>query len=102
MIGNNISDHREQQVVQYAKAQCARVLVVGNVACEESENVVKVAPFISELSEFPAVLASMVVLHLFACALSRLSFKDPDAPHDVDLKHVIELLYTGPVAGWQV
>ena len=44
----------------------------------------------------------MVVLHLFACALSRLSFKDPDAPHDVDLKHVIELLYTGPVAGWQV
>lgn len=102
VIGNNISDHREQQVVEYAKAQCARVLVVGNVACEETENVVRVAPFISELSPFPAVLASMVVLHLFACALSRLSFKDPDAPHDVDLKHVIELLYTGPVAGWQV
>ena len=78
------------------------MLVVGNVACEETENVVRVAPFLSELSPFPAVLASMVVLHLFACALSRLSFKDPDAPHDVDLKHVIELLYTGPVAGWQV
>ena len=102
VIGNNLSDHREQQVVEYAKAQCARVLVVGDVACEETENVVKVAPFISELSEYAAVLASMVVLHLFACELSRLSFKDPDAPHDVDLKHVIDLLYTGPVAGWQV
>lgn len=102
VIGNNISDHREQQVVDYARAQCARVLVVGNIACQESENVVHVAPFLDQLSPFASVLGSMVVLHLFACALSRLSFKDPDAPHDVDLKHVIELLYTGPVAGWQV
>lgn len=102
VIGNNLSDHREKQVVEYAKAQCARVLVIGDVDCEEGENVVKTAACVSELSEFPAVLASMVVTHLFACELSRRSFKDPDAPHDVDLKHVIDLLYTGPVAGWQV
>ncbi len=102
VIGNNISDHREQQVVEYAHNQCARVLVIGDVACEECETVVHVAPFIGELGECSAVLPSMVVLHLFACELSRLSFKDPDAPHDVDLKHVIDLLYTGPVAGWQV
>lgn len=102
VIGNNISDHREQQVVEYAKKQCARVFVVGNVACEETENVVCVAPYLAQLSEYSAVLGSMVALHLFACELSRLSFKDPDAPHDVDLKHVIDLLYTGPVAGWQV
>ena len=102
VIGSNLSDHRERQVVEYAHAQCARVLVVGNVACEECETVVHVAPFLSELSPCTAVLGSMVVLHLFACELSRRSFKDPDAPHDVDLKHVIDLLYTGPVAGWQV
>ena len=102
VIGNNISDHRERQVVEYAHNQCARILVVGDVDCEECETIVHVAPFIKELGECSAVLASMVVLHLFACELSRLSFKDPDAPHDVDLKHVIDLLYTGPVAGWQV
>ncbi|MEG0834750.1 MAG: SIS domain-containing protein [Christensenellaceae bacterium] len=102
VIGNNITDHREKQVVEYAKAQCARVLVIGNVDCKESENVLRIAPFLSELSAYAAVLASMVVTHLFASELSRLSFKDPDAPHDVDLKNVIELLYTGPVAGWQV
>ncbi len=102
VIGNNISDHRERQVIEYAHNQCARVLVIGDVACEECETVVHVAPFIDELGECSAVLASMVVLHMFACELSRLSFKDPDAPHDVDLKHVIDLLYTGPVAGWQV
>jgi len=44
----------------------------------------------------------MVVVQLFACELSRLSYKDPDAPHDVNLKKVIDLLYTGPVAGWNV
>ena len=88
--------------MEYAKAQCARVLVIGNVACEETENVIKAGSSITQLSEFPAVLASMVVTHLFACELSRRSFKDPDAPHDVDLRHVIDLLYTGPVAGWQV
>lgn len=102
VIGNSLSDHREIQVVEYAKAQCARVLVIGNVACEETENVIKAGNSITQLSEFPAVLASMVVTHLFACELSRRSFKDPDAPHDVDLRHVIDLLYTGPVAGWQV
>ena len=53
VIGNNISDHREQQVVAYAHAQCAHVLVVGNVACEECETVVRVAPFIAELGECP-------------------------------------------------
>lgn len=102
VIGNNISEHRERQVIEYAKTQCARIFVIGNVKCEETENILHIAPFISELNEYTAVLASMVVLHLFACELSRISFKDPDAPHDVDLKHVIELLYTGPVAGWQV
>ena len=38
----------------------------------------------------------------FCLRLSRLSYKDPDAPHDVNLKKVIDLLYTGPVAGWNV
>ncbi|NLL91505.1 MAG: SIS domain-containing protein [Ruminococcaceae bacterium] len=102
VIGSNLTDHREAQAVEYAEQQCARVLVVGNVQCEEKENTVKVAPFISELSPFAAVLASMVVLHLFACELARLSNTDPDVPRHVNLKHVIGLLYTGPVAGWQV
>lgn len=102
VIGNSISDHREKQVVEYAQAQCARVLVVGNIECKENENTIKVAPYISELSEYAEVLASMVAVHLFACELSHLSFQDPDVPHHVDLKHVIEQLYTGPVAGWQV
>ncbi len=102
VMGNNISNHRENQVVEYANDQCARVLVIGDVESPKSDNIVKVAPFIKELSPYAAVIANMVVCHLFACELSRLSFKDPDKPHDVDLKKVIDLLYTGPVAGWQV
>lgn len=101
IIGNNIINHREIQVAEYAKAQCARVLVVGDVPCgQSSENCICVAPYLKELSEWGNSICSMVVLQLFACELSRLSFKDPDAPHDVNLKKVIDLLYTGPVAGW--
>ena len=101
VIGNNLDDHREKQVAEYATEQYARVFVVGAVGCEETPNILKVAPFIGELNECSCVIASMVVLHLFAAELSRLSFKDPDNPHDVDLKKSIERLYTGPVAGWQ-
>lgn len=102
IIGNNISNHRETQVAEYAADQCARVLAVGDVPCIPSQNCVCVAPFLKELSEWGSSLCAMVVLQLFACELSRLSFKDPDAPHDVNLKKVIDLLYTGPVAGWNV
>lgn len=102
IIGNNLSNHREIQVAEYAADQCARVLAVGDVSCEPSENCVCVAPYLKELSEWGSSLCAMVVLQLFACELSRLSFKDPDAPHDVNLKKVIDLLYTGPVAGWNV
>lgn len=103
IIGNNKSSHREIQVAEYANNQCARVFIVGDVPCElESENCVCVAPYLKELSEWGNSICSMVVLQIFACELSRLSFKDPDAPHDVDLKKVIELLYTGPVAGWGI
>lgn len=102
VVGNNINDHREIQVTQYAVDQHARVLVIGNVNCIEHPNVLKVAPFLGELSEYSAVIGAMVVSHLFAAELSRTSYCDPDAPHHVDLKHVINLLYTGPVAGWQV
>lgn len=102
VIGNNISNHRENQVVEYARNQCARVLVVGDVLVEnQSENIVQIADFVKSLSPWGSTLASMVVLHLFACELSRKANNDPDAPHEVDLKHVIDLLYTGPVAGWQ-
>ncbi|MEH7248101.1 SIS domain-containing protein [Neobacillus niacini] len=103
VIGNNISNHRENQVVEYAQNQCARVLVIGDVEVDNSTiNTIQVAPFLNTLSPWGVTLASMVVLHLFASELSRKAYKDPDAPHDVDLKHVINLLYTGPVAGWQV
>jgi len=102
VIGNNITNHRENQVVEYARNQYARVLVVGDILVEkQSENIVQVAEFIKSLSTWGAALVAMVVLHLFACELSRKAYNDPDAPHEVDLKHVIELLYTGPVAGWQ-
>lgn len=101
IIGNNISDHREIQAAEYASDQRARVLVVGNVNCDlKTENCIHVAPYLKELSEWGNSICTMVVLQLFACELSRLSFKDPDAPHDVNLKKVIDLLYTGPVAGW--
>lgn len=103
IIGNNISDHREIQVIEYASDQRARVLAVGNITCEcKSENCICVAPYLKELSEWGNSICAMVVLQLFACELSRLSFKDPDAPHDVNLKKVIDLLYTGPVAGWKI
>ncbi|QCJ44721.1 SIS domain-containing protein [Bacillus sp. S3] len=103
VIGNNISDHREVQVVEYAQNQCARVLVIGDVLVENpSINTIQVAPFLKTLSPWGVTLASMVILHLFASELSHKAYKDPDIPHDVDLKHVINLLYTGPVAGWQV
>lgn len=103
VIGNGITDHREKQVVEYANDQRARVLVTGGVGAEiKSENVVYVAPYLSELSPWGSSICTMVVLHMFACGLSRRSFKDPDIVHDVNLKKVIELLYTGPVAGWNV
>jgi len=103
VIGNNISNHREVQVVEYAKKQCARVLVVGDVPVENpGENILQVADFIKGLSSWGVTLASLVVLHLFACELSKKAGIDPDIPHEVDLKSVIEMLYTGPVAGWQV
>lgn len=103
IIGNNISNHREIQVAEYAKDQYARTLIVGDVPCEwNSENCIHLAPYLKELSPWGNSICAMVVLQLFACELSRLSFKDPDAPHDVQLKKVIELLYTEPVAGWNV
>ena len=103
VIGNNILDHRERQVVEYACDQKARVRIVGAVAKEQnSENAVYLAPWLGELSPWGGSICAMTVLHLFACELSRLSYKDPDQPHDVNLKKVIDLLYTGPVAGWQV
>lgn len=103
VIGNNISDHREIQVVEYAADQKARVLAVGNVNWDRpSENIVPLAGYLKELSCWGSSICTMTVLHLFACELSRLSYKDPDAPHDVDLKKVIDRLYTGPVAGWNI
>lgn len=103
VIGNNILNHRERQVVEYACDQKARVLVVGAVPKEQnSENLCYLAPWLGELSPWGSSICAMTVLHLFACELSRLSYKDPDQPHDVNLKKVIDLLYTGPVAGWQV
>lgn len=103
VIGNNISNHREKQVVEYAQEQCARILVIGGLQLEETDaNIVKTADFIQELSPWGAALVSMVLLHLFAGELSKKAGKDPDIPHEVNLKHIIELLYTGPVAGWQV
>lgn len=103
IIGNNISNHREIQAAEYAKDQCARILIVGDVPCEwNSENCIHLAPYLKELSPWGNSICAMVVLQLFACELSRLAFKDPDAPHDVKLKKVIDLLYTGPVAGWNV
>ena len=102
IIGNNLFSHRERQVLEYAVQQCAKVLVIGNVDCSGyKNNVVHIADFIENLSAFSVVLPSMVALHLFACELAHLSYKDPDMPHDVDLKHVIGQLYKGPVAGWQ-
>ena len=101
VAASNITDHRERQVVQYAAAQCARVLVVGRIDCSGYEDkVVHVAEFLGELSPLAAVIPSMVAMHLFASELARLSYVDPDAPHDVDLKKVIGMLYQGPVAGW--
>lgn len=103
IIANNRSSHREIQVAEYAKDQRARVLAVGDIACgKASENLIQVAPYIKELTEWGGSICAMVVVQLFACELSRLSYKDPDAPHDVNLKKVIDLLYTGPVAGWNV
>lgn len=103
IIGNNISNHREIQAAEYACDQCARVLLVGNVYDSlESENCVCIAPYLKEMTEWGNSICVMVILQLFACQLSRLSFKDPDAPHDVNLKKVIDLLYTGPVAGWNI
>ncbi|WP_110929958.1 SIS domain-containing protein [Paenibacillus bouchesdurhonensis] len=103
VIGNNISNHRENQVVEYAQNQRARVLVIGGVdTLNPNIDTIHVAPYLRSLSPWGVTLASMVVLHLFASELSHKSYKNPDAPHDVDLKHVINLLYTGPVAGWQV
>ena len=103
VIGNNISDHREKQVVEYAREQCAKILVIGSPQAEEGyADIVRTADFIKQLSPWGAVLVSMVVLHLFASELSRKADKNPDIPHEVNLKHIIELLYTGPVAGWQV
>jgi len=103
VISNNISSHRETQVVEYARNQCARILVVGDISIgNRSENILQIGEFLKSLSPFGIALVSMVVLHLFACELSKKANIDPDLPHGVDIKHVISLLYTGPVAGWQV
>lgn len=102
IVGNNRTNHREIQAAEYANDQCARVLVVGDVPCKISESCICAAPYLKELSEWGNSICSMVVLQLFACGISRLSSKDPDAPHDVNLKKVIDLLYTGPVAGWNL
>lgn len=102
VIANNVTNHRERQVIDYANDQRARVLVVGNIETDiESENILNVADISKNLSRWGVVITNCVVLHLLANELSKRSFKDPDAPHDVNLKKVIDLLYTGPVAGWQ-
>lgn len=103
IIANNRSNHREIQAAEYADDQRARVLAVGDIPCkEDSENCFNAAPYLKELTEWGNSICAMVTVQLFACELSRLSYKDPDAPHDVNLKKVIDLLYTGPVAGWNI
>lgn len=100
---NNVTNHRERQVVEYANDQCARILIIGNVeAGIENENIVQVAGFSGDLSRWGVVITNCVVLHLFANELAKRSFIDPDIPHDVDVKKIIDLLYTGPVAGWKL
>ena len=100
VIGNNISDHREKQVIEACREQFARAFVIGNVDIEESDSVVHVAPFIKDLTPYSAVIASMVVTHIFAAAISKLEWHDPDSPHDVDMQKSVKRLYTGPVSGW--
>lgn len=103
VTANNVTNHRERQVVEYANDQCARILVIGNVQPDiKSENIIEVAKFTGSLSRWGVVITNCVVLHLFANELAKRSFKDPDAPHDVDLQKIIDLLYTGPVAGWKL
>jgi len=102
VLANNLSVHRETQVIEYAEMQCARILVVGDIVYKETDNIIKISPYLSSLSSINVVIPTMVIMHIFGSELSRLSDKNPDAPHDVDLRHVIDLLYTGPVAGWQI
>jgi glucosamine 6-phosphate synthetase-like amidotransferase/phosphosugar isomerase protein len=100
VIGNNISDHREKQVVEETLEHRARAFVIGNVDVPDSPYTVKAAGHLKSLSPCCAVIGSMVVLHIFAAEQSRLAWKDPDAPHDVDLRKAIDRLYTGAVDGW--
>jgi glucosamine 6-phosphate synthetase-like amidotransferase/phosphosugar isomerase protein len=101
---NDRNNDRELLVADYALKQGAAVIVMGNEAVhgEFPEGVILVDNLSEDLSTWSQCISSLVCLHLLASRVSDLNGKNPDIPDHVDVKYVIDLLYTGPVSGWQV
>ncbi len=103
IAANQTGNDREHLVAEYATKQGAKVVVVGrNLDAQDwPKNCLFLNSFSEANSDWADSLISMVSMHKLASELNLLSEKNPDIPDGVDLKYVINLLYTGPVAGWK-
>jgi glucosamine 6-phosphate synthetase-like amidotransferase/phosphosugar isomerase protein len=103
VCANNSGNDREHLVADYAAKQGARLVVTGQGLEKATwpEQALLIDTASRATSPWVDALISMLSLHLVASEISRLSEKNPDIPDSVDVKYVIDLLYTGPVAGWK-
>ena len=103
VCGSDNND-RERLVFDYAQKQGAETIVIGNEKAKEAfpEDISWVNNHSADLTKWSQSISSMVCLHLLASEVSKLGGKNPDIPDQVDVDYVIDLLYTGPVAGWKV
>lgn len=106
VICGHQNNDREKLVVDYARKQGANVVLIGNNAVRKEfpKDITWIQNMGEGLSPWSQLISSMVCLHLLASQVSKVNGKNPDVPEpdQVDVKYVIELLYTGPVAGWKV
>jgi glucosamine 6-phosphate synthetase-like amidotransferase/phosphosugar isomerase protein len=104
LLANDRNNDREKLVADYALKQGADVIVVGSEAVVKAfpEEVLRLQNMSEGLSIWSQYISTIACLHLLASRVSDMSGKNPDIPDHVDVKYVIDLLYTGPVAGWQV
>lgn len=104
IAANQSGNDRERLVADYARKQGARVIVVGGNLDSAiwPEGCILIDTCSQAHSSWNDALVSMVTCHSIANEVSALGEKNPDIPDGVDVKYVIDLLYTGPVAGWKV